>query len=126
MFRRSLQLLTLALVAALAVSSQCYAMCAAAACTASSPHAAHCHHHSEKSNGSGQTCQHQHSDFFGPERGTDVAKLAVLHFAGVLALPCAESISAVEVQPAVEILQIPGRNQHRATSVLALLSTFRI
>jgi hypothetical protein len=126
MFQRWLKSLTLVLVAALLLASQCNAMCAVSACTASSSRASHCHHHSEKGNGSGQACQHRHSEFFSPEGSTDLVKLSAFHATGVVALPFTRPMSALEGKPEAEILQRPEHPGRPATRVLALLSTFRI
>src|SRR5437868_8269218 len=126
MLRRALQIVTLIVVAALLASSQCYAMCAASACAASFPQSSHCQHHSDKKNSSGKACQHQHPEFFGPQANTDLAKFASLQFTGSVALPCAAAIPTTWAQTAVEIIKRSGPNEHLGTSVLALLSSFRI
>jgi hypothetical protein len=126
MFRRSLQSLTVVLVAALLLNAECYATCGVSACIASNPDRSQCHHHSGKSNGSGQGCRYQHSEFFGPQVNTDIAKFAALHLPGALALPCTVSLPASGIQPAVEIVNRSEHNEHLGISVLALLSTFRI
>jgi hypothetical protein len=126
MFQRSLQILALIVACTLLLSSQCYAMCAASACVTSSSPSSPCHHHSGKSNDSAHRCQHQHSQLFGPEASTDVAKVTVSHDAVNLALPVTERISELQSPSGLEILKRPGSNQPLGTSVLALLSTLRI
>jgi len=101
-------------------------MCGVSACTEPAPHYSQCNHHSDKGHSSGKACQHPDSDLFSPEGSTELAKLAVFHFTGVIALPCSDSIAALEVKPASEILQRSEHYMLPATSVLALLSTFRI
>jgi hypothetical protein len=126
MFRRWLECLIVLLVTALVLNSQCYAMCAISACQASNHRSSHCQHHSEKGNRSEQACQHQHSKFLGPQDNTDLAKFAALQFSGALALPCTLAIPTFEVRPVVEIVKRSGHTRHLGTSVLALLSTFRL
>jgi hypothetical protein len=126
MFRRWLECLIVVLVAALVLNSQCYATCAISACQPSNHRCSHCHLHPEKGNRSDQACQHQHSQFLGPQDNTDLAKFAALQFSGTLALPCTVAIPTFEVQPVVEIVKRSGHAGHLGTSVLALVSTFRI
>jgi hypothetical protein len=126
MFRRWRKSFILVLVAALLLASQCYAMCAVSGCTASSSRGSHCHHHPENGNGSGQTCQHPHLESFSLEGSTDLVKLSAFHVAGVVALPFTRLMQALNDKPEAEILRRSEHHLPRATSVLALLSTFRI
>ena len=127
MFRRWLQSLAVVIVAALALSSQCYAMCAISTCQGPNPERSHCQHHSEKGNRSEQACQHQHSQLLGPQDdNTDLGKLAALQFSGMVAVSCTAAMQTFEVRPVVEIARRSRHAGHLGTSVLALLSTFRL
>jgi hypothetical protein len=124
MFRRWLQYLALVLIAALLSTSQCYAACPV--CTAPSSHPPGCHHQPEKGNDFGKACPHQISDFFTPEAGLDLAKLAYLDSAAIAGLLLMPQVYVVEIQPTAEILQRLEHQVAPGTSVLALLSTFRV
>ena len=126
MFRRSFQLLSLLLVTALLVSSQCVAMCAVSGCTASASHSSQCHHDSQKSHDDSKTCRHLNPDFFSPERSTDLVQLPAFHSAGVVGLACSAPSAELYIRLETETLQQPERRGLHATSVLALLSALRI
>jgi hypothetical protein len=127
MFRHWLQCLTLAVVAALLLNSQCYALCAISACQVSNARSSHCqHHHSEKGNPSEQACHYQHPQFFGPQDNPDVTKFAALQFSGALAVPVVVATAIFEVRPVAGIVKRSGHAEHSGIRVLALLSTFRI
>jgi hypothetical protein len=126
MIRPLLKLLVLALVAALLASSQCYASCAAFPCSAPIPPDSHCHHHSQRSDSSGRSCEHPHSDFFSPQAGADYANLAVFEFAGSIELSCSGIVVGSAFQPAVALLKRSCDAGHSARSVLELLASLRI
>jgi hypothetical protein len=127
MLSRRFQLVALLIVAALLSASQCYAMCAAAACAIASPGASQCHHHPDKGNHSSDACrQHSRTDFLSPEGMTDLAKLAQLAFMGILALPASGPFTAIEAGPTLIVLQAFQHHTPPARSVLARLSSFRI
>src|SRR6476646_5289598 len=60
MVRRTIKLVTFVLVATLLLSSECYAGCAVSACATLNAPSSHCHHHSERSKSSADSCQHRH------------------------------------------------------------------
>ena len=117
-------MVAVALVAALLLSSQCYARCLAYGQPA--PHASTCHHHSEENRGPGKTCPHEHSNLFSPANSVDLTKLANFNFAPSLGLLCIGPAHAIAIQPVGEILNRTEHHNCRGISVLALLSTFRV
>lgn len=75
--KRCLQIVVMAVIGALLANAQCFAYCSTALCV--SPVAGakgHCHQNSRNSGQSESPCLHHHSQTFGPESGTDIAKLA--------------------------------------------------
>jgi hypothetical protein len=123
MLRRWLQCVTLALVAALLVGSQCYALCSVSACTPSNQGASHCHQHPAKTQ---QACQYQHSDIYSPEDSTEIAKLSSTISTLALAVPSVAIGQIGLCLSSVEFVGEVGAHKHLGTNVLAFLSIFRI
>jgi hypothetical protein len=117
-------MLAVVLIAALLLSSQCYARCLAY--TQPAPHASTCHHHPEENRGPGNTCPHEHSNLFSPANSVDLSKLANFDFAPSLGLLCMGPAQAIGIQPVTDILNRTQHHNYPGISVLALLSTFRV
>ena len=116
--------LVLVAVAALLVNAQCYDTCAVAACKPVQTPSNDCpqHHkpsHSSHEDGSG--CQHQHSEFTGPESG--IAKVNVAPVAPVLAVLTAGP-APVLIEPL--LLSKPGTGSLPDDQVPSAISVLRI
>ncbi len=124
MLHRTLRLLSVVLIAALLYGGHCYATCGAATpgSSASSP----CPHH-EKNHSSGTACPYQHSDLFSPAAAMDVAGLANVHCGSIAGFMFVmRAVQTLNDQLGPEILQDAARHASGGSSVLALLSMFRI
>lgn len=122
MLRRWFQSATLALVALLLLSSQCYAVCAFAACATPQQHPdSPCHHGSKKTN---HACSHQHVELSSPESGIEVGPLPS---PGLSTVSSPHSpVTLIALQPSVFERVEPPRGSSSGRSTLALLSAFRI
>jgi len=112
-------------VAALLANAQCYDTCAVAVCkpvqTSSNDCPQHHHKPSHSSHEGGSGCQHQHSEFTGPESG--IAKVNVAPAVPVLAV-----LTAGPAPVLIETLLLskpdtgppPGDQIHPANSVLRI------
>jgi hypothetical protein len=114
--------LGLVAVAALLANAQCYNTCALAACTSAQTPSNDCPQHRHKpSHENSSDCQHQHSEFIGPESG--IAKVSIAPaapFLGVLTVGSA----AVLIEPLL-LLQ-PATSSPPGGQVSSAISVLRI
>jgi len=109
-------------VAALCANAQCYSICALAACNPRSPSNA-CHHHksSQPSHEDGPVCQHQHSEFAGPESG--IAQVSVASAAPVVGV-LTPSSAVILIEPL--LLSSPDNGSPPGEQVSSAISVLRI
>ena len=110
-------------VAALLANAQCYKTCALAACTPAQTPSNDCHHHKSphSSDEEGSSCQHQHSEFTGPESG--LVKVSIAPVAPFLAVFTAgPAVVLIEplLQSSPDIGSPPGGQISSAISVLRI------
>ena len=114
--------LGLVAVAALLANAQCYNTCALAACTSAPTPSNDCsQHHHKPSHEDGSGCQHQHSEFIGPESG--IAKVSVAPAVPFLGVLIARS-AAVLIEPLL-LLQ-PATSSPPDGQVSSAISVLRI
>jgi hypothetical protein len=116
--------LGLVAVAALLANAQCYNACAVAACKAAQAPSSGCHQHSHRDKSSHEDspdCQHQHSEFVGPESG--IAKVNVAPAVPVLAVLTAGS-DVVLIEPL--LLSKPDTGSPPGDQVPSAISVLRI
>lgn len=115
--------LGLVAVAALLANAQCYNTCALAISRSAHTPSGGCHHHkSPRSSNEGDSgCQHQHSEFIGPESG--IAKVSIAPAVPILGLLTAGS-AAVLIEPLLlsmpDVGSPPGGQVSSAVSVLRI------
>jgi hypothetical protein len=107
-------------VAALLANAQCYNTCALAACISAQTPSNGCHHH-KSSHEDGSGCQHQHSEFIGPESG--IAKVSVAPAVPILAVLTPGS-AVVLIEPL--LLSSPDAGSPPGGQVSSAISVLRI
>ena len=109
-------------VAALLANAQCYDTCAVAACKPVQTPSNDCpQHHHKPSHEDSYSCQHQHSEFIGPESG--IAKVSVAPAVPILAvLTPGSAVVLIEplLQSSPDIGSPPGGQISSAISVLRI------
>ena len=117
--------LGLVAVAALLANAQCYDTCAVAACKPVQTPSSDCPQHHQKpshsSHEGGSGCQHQHSEFTGPESG--IAKVNVAPVVPVLAVLTAGP-APVLIEPL--LLSKPDTGSPPDDQVPSVISVLRI
>ena len=114
--------LGLVAVAALLANAQCYNACALAVCQAAQAPPSSCHqHHHKSSHEDSPDCQHQHSEFTGPESG--MAKVNVAPAVAFLAVLTAGS-DEVLIEPL--LLSNPDTGSPPDDQVPSAISVLRI
>jgi len=114
--------LGLVAVAALLANAQCYNACAVAACKAAQTPSSGCHQHRhQSSHEDSPDCQHQHSEFVGPE--SSIAKVNVAPAVPVLAVLTAGS-DVVLIEPL--LLSKPDTGWPPRPHVPSAISVLRI
>ena len=109
-------------VAALLANAQCYDACAVAACKTAETPSSDCHQHPHKSSHEDSPdCQHQHSEFTGPESG--MAKVNVAPAVAVLAVLTAGS-DEILIEPL--LLSSPDTGSPPDDQVPSAISVLRI
>ena len=120
MFSSWTRALGLIAVAALLVNAQCYNSCAMATCHSAQTPSNGCHHH-QPSHEDAPDCQHQHSEFIGPESG--IAKVSVtpaVSFQAVLTVGSAVAL----IEPL--LLSIPDTSSPPGAQLSSAISVLRI
>lgn len=121
MFSGWTRLIGLIAVAALIANAQCYNTCALAYSAAEIPsNGCHQHHH-KSSHEDSSGCQHEHSEFIGPEAG--IVKTGVAQAVPVLAVST-EGSALVVIEP--PLLSTPDTGSPPGGQVSSALSVLRI
>lgn len=121
MFSGWTRLIGLIAVAALIANAQCYNTCALAYSAAEIPsNGCHQHHH-KSSHEDSSGCQHEHSEFIGPEAG--IVKTGVAQAVPVLAVST-EGSALVVIEP--PLLSTPDTGSPPGDQVSSALSVLRI